>query len=328
MNKHETHVIIQAIQEVASELGHAPSKREFTKHSKSIHHSSVVSRFKTWSAAVIAAGLVPNEETQKKKTAPPKLELVESPEQVQEIIRETAQRKIIRLNSYKKILCIPDFHAPFVNFDALSMVYAIAESEQPDTIVQLGDLFDCYSQSRFPRNVNIYTPKAEWDLARSVAEDMWKKLRELCPKATCLQILGNHCVRPLLRIAEKFPEGAHLMEDAVRKAYEFDGVTTIHNPSEELFIDDIAFIHGHYSGMGKHRDYMRMNVVHGHDHQQYIVTKPVWDTNMQHKTIWEMSCGLLGDPFSAALSYRSQRIHNWVTGVGMIDSLGPRLISF
>jgi len=63
MNKHETHVIIQAIQEVASEIGHAPSKREFTKHSKSIHHSSVVSRFKTWSAAVIAAGLVPNEQT-------------------------------------------------------------------------------------------------------------------------------------------------------------------------------------------------------------------------------------------------------------------------
>lgn len=329
MNKHETHVIIQAIQEVASELGHAPSKREFTKHSKNIHHSSVISRFKTWSAAIIAAGLTPNEETQKKKTSAPKLELVNDVEQIREIIRETTQRKTIQLNHYKKILCIPDSHFPWVDQNALAMVYYIAETEKPDIVVQLGDLFDCYAQSKFPKSMNLFTPKAEWDLARSMAEDMWKKLREILPKADFFCLLGNHMNRPMLRIEEKFPEGAHLLEDAVRKAFTFDGVHTVHDPSEELFIENIMFIHGHYtSGLSKHMEFSRCNVVHGHTHKGSIVYKPYWNENKSHVTLWEMDCGYIGDPNSIPLSYRSQKIHNWVSGCGLVTRLGPMFIPF
>ena len=324
-SKFEKHQLIQALKDAASELGHTPSRQDYRSLNRSPSADNITTAFGGWSTAIQAAGLEPKK---LEKIKQQKIELIDDPETVSEIIKTTAERKIVRLNQYKKILCLPDLHAPFVNFDALSMAYAIAEKEQPDIIIQLGDLFDCYAQSKFPKSLNVYTPKAEWDLARAICEDMFKKFRELCPKAELFSLMGNHNARPMLRIHEKFPEGAHLMEDAVRRSFTFEGVTTIHDPTEELFIEDIAFVHGHYSGMGKHRDYMRMNVVHGHDHQQYVVTKPVWDTNMQSKVIWEMSCGLLGDPFSAALSYRSQRIHNWVLGVGLVDHFGPRIVSF
>lgn len=329
MNKTSLHEFVQAIQACASEVGHAPSKREFTAWGKGPHHSSVIRHFKTWSAAIIAAGLTPNEETQKKKTSAPKLELVKDPDQVQEIIRETTQRKIIQLNKYKKILCIGDIHFPYVDQNALSMVYAIAEKEQPDIIVQVGDLFDCYAQSKFPKSLNIFTPQAEWDLARKMAIDFWKKIREMCPKAECFQILGNHDIRASLRIEEAAPAVAHLIKEPLRAAFTFEGVTTIHDPTEELFIENIMFVHGHYtSGISKHMEYARMNVVHGHTHKATIVYKPFWDQNRNQTMLWEMDVGYLGDPWSKALSYRSQKIHNWTVGVGIVDNYGPRWIPF
>lgn len=327
--KHDLHFLIQSLKECAVELGHSPSKREYTQWNKGAHHSAVVARFKSWSAGIIAAGLIPNEETQKKKTSPQKLELVDSPEKISEIIETTTQRKIIQLNNYKKILCIPDSHFPWVDKNALSMIYYIAETEKPDIIVQLGDLFDCYAQSKFPKSLNLFTPKAEWDLARAMSDDMWKTLKEKCPAAECFQLMGNHNVRPLLRMNEKFPEGAHLIAESVKKSFTFDGVTTIHDPTEELFIENIMFIHGHYTGaLNKHMEFSRMSVVHGHTHRGSIVYKPYWDQNKNHVTLWEMDCGYIGDPQSIPLSFRAQKIHHWVSGCGLITRLGPMFIPF
>lgn len=327
--KRELHDFVSQIQACASDIGHAPSKREFTTWGKGSHHSAVIRHFKTWSAAIIAAGLTPNEQSKNTKTSPPKLELVSDQEQIQEIIRETAQRKIIQLNKYKKILCIGDIHFPYVDQNALSMVYAIAEKEQPDVVVQVGDLFDCYAQSKFPKSLNIFTPEAEWELAKKMAVDFWTKIRDVCKKAECFQILGNHDIRASLRIEEAAPSVAHLIKEPLKAAFTFDGVTTIHDPTEELFIENIMFIHGHYtSGISKHMEYSRMNVVHGHTHKASIVYKPFWDQNKNQTMLWEMDVGYLGDPWSKALSYRAQKIHNWTVGVGIVDSYGPRWIPF
>lgn len=324
MSKLSQHEVIALIKQCALKLGHAPSREEFRHHGEGISTKSIEQVFGTWSAAIIAAGL----QKQIVKSKPGKIEQIDDQEIIQKLIRQTTDRKVIRLNSYKKIICLPDIHFPFVNHDAMTMVYYLIEKEKPDVVIQLGDLYDLYSFSRFPRSLNIYTPKAEWNLAREMAVEMWRKIKEIVPNAECFQLRGNHDIRAEARTQERVPETSHLLDEATQRAFSFDGVTTIMCPQEEFFISDIAFIHGHYSGMGKHRDYMRMNVVHGHDHNQYVVQKPVWNEQMQVKTIWEMSCGLLGDPFSAALSYRAQRIHNWITGIGIIDEFGPRTIAF
>jgi UDP-2,3-diacylglucosamine pyrophosphatase LpxH len=314
--------IVSAIKTIAADLGRPPSRKEFTEKS-GVTQGNMVSAFGLWSEAVRAAGFEPIAPTKKTQ-----IKLIDDPAIVKDTIEKTTQRKIVSLNSYKKILCIGDVHEPFSDAAAMSMVYALIEKEKPDIVVQMGDLFDFYAQSRFPKSLNIYTPKAEWDLARAGAVSMWGKIRSIAPHAELFQIMGNHCIRPIKRAEETAPSITHLIEEKVAEAYTFDGVTTIHSPYEELFIQDIAFIHGHYTGIGKHRDYMRMNVVHGHTHKGGVSYRPTWNEKLQVKTIWELDCGLVGDPFSKALFYRSQRIHDWTLGCGLVDSMGPRFIAF
>jgi hypothetical protein len=315
--------IVQAIKAVANDLGHAPSKREFFDHNLGDTQHNVNLAFGLWSEAIKAAGF-----GVKEKSKPSKIKLIDNSAVVKQTIERTSERRVISLNHYKKIICIPDAHFPYVDEAALSMIYALIEKEKPDIVIQMGDLIDFYAQSRFPKSLNIYTPKAEWELARHMAAGMWAKIRELAPQAELFQLMGNHCIRPIKRAEESTPEMTHIIEQAIKDTYTFEGVTTIHSPSEELFIQDIAFIHGHYTGIGKHRDYMKMNVVHGHTHKGGVSYKPCWNEKMQMKVIWELDCGLIGDPFSKALFYRSQKIHDWTTGCGMVDSMGPRFIAF
>jgi hypothetical protein len=91
----------------------------------------------------------------------------------------------------------------------------------------------------------------------------------------------------------------------------------------KYFIEDIAFHHGYRSQLGSHRDYMHMNFVGGHTHRGGVVFR-----NIKNETLWELNCGLAGDPTSKGLSYTSQKMNDWTLGFGAIDEYGPRFISY
>jgi predicted phosphodiesterase len=248
---------------------------------------------------------------------------IEDPEKIREIITNLNKRKEIVFNNAKKIFIIGDVHFPFVNIDALNACYELIKKEKPDVVIQQGDLDDQYSNSKFPKSQNVYSPKAEDDLARSMAEEMWAKIRSIVPKAKCYQLMGNHNARALLRVVEKWPEGEHMIEYYMRHRMTFEGVETIHDPTQELYINGILFIHGHYSQLGAHRDYNTINVVTGHSHRGGVNYR-----SYNGKVYWELNVGFIGDPESKALSYRKQKYHNWTWGCGIIDSLGPRFVAF
>lgn len=52
----------------------------------------------------------------------------------------------------RTILIMPDTHAPYHSEAALSVFLNVAKAIKPDALVILGDLFDCYSVSRFPKD--------------------------------------------------------------------------------------------------------------------------------------------------------------------------------
>lgn len=312
----QQHYILCKLKELAQELGRVPMRHELQTLLPRVNIDVL---FKTYDNLLACAGLVPQETEKKKKPFPP----IEDPLTIKQIIQSQAQRNVIKLNYARKILVIGDVHFPFVNLNALQMVYDFAKKEKPDVIVQIGDLDDQYSNSKFARSLNIYTPKAEDELAREMAEEMWATLKKMSSHADCFQLMGNHNARVLKRVMEKFPEGEHLIENAMRERMTFEGVTTIHDPTEELYINDILFLHGHYSQLGAHRDYNRMNVVCGHSHRGGVNYR-----SYNGETFWELNAGFIGDPYSKALSYRPQRVHNWTTGLGFIDQYGARFISF
>ncbi len=219
----------------------------------------------------------------------------------------------------KKVIAIPDLHFPFENKKLLKTAYAIILKEQPDVVVQLGDLYDMYALSRYPRNVNLMTAESEIITARSRAENFWATISKLAPKARLFQLKGNHCERLQKRITEKLPELLGILD--FNYLWEFIKVNTIQDARHPLVIDGIHYIHGYLTGLGKHCQYIDASVVCGHSHRPGIFYK-----RKKHETIWELNCGHLVDTNSEPLSYTPIKITNWSPAIGIIDDYGPRVV--
>lgn len=210
-----------------------------------------------------------------------------------------------------KILVVGDLHFPYHNKRALRKVYAAIKKEKPTHIVQIGDLFDQYSFSRFTKK-NITTSQKELKRARSVALTFWKTCRTLS-KAKCYQILGNHDIRLSKRISERVPEAYELVKEKLDEIYTFRGVKTIYDDRTELKICGITFMHGYRSRLGDHMRYNRSSTVVGHSHTGGVVYE-----QYNGGVIWELNAGYLANEKSEPLKYRPQSTSKWTLGYGLI----------
>lgn len=219
----------------------------------------------------------------------------------------------------RKVLAVGDLHFPWVNKRTLNAIYRAIEREQPDIVIQMGDLYDMFSSTRFAKTMRLYTPLKEVELAREMADEFWAEVKKRAPKAKRKQIKGNHDDRPYKRLIEKAPELEPFF--SVREYFEFEGVETIHDSSAELEIDGILYIHGHYSGLGKHMQYFLKRVVCAHSHVGGSVF-----ANLHSSTIWELNVGYAADKYAVPLRYSPSRTVRWTQGYGIIDDHGPRFI--
>lgn len=219
----------------------------------------------------------------------------------------------------KRFVVLGDTHFPFHSKWALDAAFEIIKREKPDYVIQVGDLYDLYSLSKFPRNVNVMTPKDEITLARGTAEEMWEYIQRISPKSQCIQLLGNHCERLQKRITEKLPEILGIV--LYRQLFQFENVKTYLDTRDEVVIEKIAFMHGYRTKLGDHCKYNMMNTVCGHTHRG-----GVFFTQVNNRQIWELNAGYLADPLEAAMSYTRQKWVQWTLGVGIIDDYGPRFV--
>jgi predicted phosphodiesterase len=222
-----------------------------------------------------------------------------------------------------KVLVIGDCHFPFGNKQTLNKIIAFALENQPDIIVQVGDLYDFFSFSRFPRSHNVMTPNEELTEGRRFAEWMWKSLLLAYPLAKCYQLRGNHCARPLKRIHEIAPEMEMFVRDGVNGLFKFDNVTSSETDRDILEINDVLYIHGFKSKLGDHMKFMRRNVVCGHTHKGGVV----YENTFQGKILWELNAGFCADPKAEAMQYTPIKFTLWTQGFGWVDSNGCRFIS-
>lgn len=226
------------------------------------------------------------------------------------------------MKSKKPILVIGDIHFPAACFESIDRMFQITETMSFGYVIQLGDLYDQYSMSRFPKNPNYFTPKEETEISRTQGEKFWQTVKEQWPKAKCFQLVGNHG-KP--RITKKClasaPELFHLLD--IDSLWEFKGVETIKDYEEHLELEGINFIHGFLGRVGGHVDYFLEDVVNCHTHRSHIVHRV-----KKNKVITEFNVGYLANPFHPCLSYTPmKKISRWTKGFGIIDHLGPRFIS-
>lgn len=221
-----------------------------------------------------------------------------------------------------KIIAIGDVHLKWIHKPTFSQVLEIVGSYKPDAIVQVGDLYDFFSFSRFPKAPGLTDAESEVFEARQAGEEFWRLLQRSAPRSKCYQIKGNHCDRPMKFAKENAPELIPLVKPTIKSLYEFEGVTTYHDSTQELIINDIVFMHGFRGKLGDHCKHNMMSTVCGHSHRGGVFYFPT----IKGKMIWEMNVGHIADPASEALRYSPQRYQHWTRGVGMIDRFGPRFI--
>lgn len=320
MKKVEAHEIVAELHRLASELGKTPTRDDWVKLSR-LSKNRVTEAFGSFSVALAAAGF------DRKPPKPEKKKDIFLKPVPERTIPETPKlepRAISRRDAGKPrtILVLGDLHFPWVNVDALSAVYAYADSHpEIDTIVQVGDLYDLFAWSRFSRSLSAtYSPQEEIDRGREMAEGMWKKLRELLPHAECWQILGNHDVRPIKKCIDLAPELEPFL--TFKHLFQFDGVNLIEDVRQPLELGGVYFIHGWMSKPGDHaRKYLR-SIVCGHTHRGSLTVIPMADGSV----ITELNVGYLADAHSKPLSYTPTKMNEWTLGFGVIDEWGPRFI--
>lgn len=214
-----------------------------------------------------------------------------------------------------------DLHLPWADLGCLSRFYLAIQEHKPSVVIQIGDLYDMYAHSKFPRSHDICTPKEEICEARALAEAFWKNVKAAARKnIRCVQILGNHDDRPSKRLNERYPEIAHLV--GIDDLFKFPGVETVLDSRNELKIDGVIYTHGHFVGItGKHASYYANSVVHGHTHHGGVVFH-----KLHGRVIWELDVGHMADENAEPLQYTPTKTTKWTHGYGLVDAYGPRFI--
>lgn len=222
-----------------------------------------------------------------------------------------------------KILAIGDTHFPWADKKVLEKIYAYASDHAPwDLIIQCGDLLDWYSSSRFARSHNVIKPAEEVDWGRLEACKFWTMFDKIDRKAKKIQLMGNHCDRPLKRIQELAPSLEHLLVKGIKDLYTFDNVRTIHSSRQEFVYKGIMFQHGYRHKLGDHVRYNLKSTVVGHTHKGGVITFPV-----NQKSLFELNVGFVADVNAVPMKYSASTITRWTHGFGVIDEHGPRFIA-
>lgn len=214
-----------------------------------------------------------------------------------------------------KVFVIGDLHFPYASSAALKEVYKRIKQTKPNVVIQVGDLLDQYSFSKYARSVNLTTPRQELDKGLKQAKVFWATITKLVPRAKKIQLLGNHDVRIRKRMLSQFPEMEHLYN--FMDQYTFDGVKTLESDRDFIKIDGVVYCHGWYSDSMKHANHFNLPVVHGHLHKPGITTQG---------RLWCMDVGYLADPKQLPMQYTASKYSHWRHACGLVVDGVPLLM--
>lgn len=218
------------------------------------------------------------------------------------------------------IVVLGDTHFPFASRQAIIEAVKLIGELQPRMVIQIGDLYDLYAFTKFPKHPDFMPAREEMRLGRERAERMWRQIQSVSPKSKMVQMRGNHDARAAKRAMEDLPASFHLIEAAIQNAMTFYGVEL--TDKQEYMYDGICFMHG-FRKHGEHAEYNQMNTVVGHSHRAGVS----YHAN-RSGPFWELNAGWLGDIEAECFTYRAQKaLHKTTLGVGVIDDCGPRFVA-
>lgn len=212
--------------------------------------------------------------------------------------------------SERKILVLPDIHAPYQDAKALALIARVARKERFTHVVSIGDLADCHSVSAHQKTAErrLFWQE-EIDCAAEVVSQIrtWGDEFKMCE--------GNHETRLSRYIMDKAPE----LEGSHAKIQDLLGVkkSEWHPYRTHFWIGNVAFTHdcGH-SGPGSLKqtlDAFGANVVFGHTHRLGIH----YDGEVEGSHRFAMNVGWLGDEKFVNYMFKV-KLRAWQKGFGVV----------
>jgi predicted phosphodiesterase len=315
-NEQLQHELISALKEAAIELGRTPTRVEF--EAKVIGGRRKIDRlFRNYALLLQAAGLDSYEERRSAK----KITGAVFNRNIEAHLDAYDPREYQPFGPFHTMAIISDIHWPFENKKVVKKFIQYVKDHKPEFVIIDGDAWDMYAHSKYPRSHNVFTPRQEEDLSRKKNEEFWAEIKKASPRSKCVQLLGNHDVRPMKRVLEAYPEAEDWVNEKLTNLFSFPGVKTIMDAREELIVGDVLVFHGYLGKLGAHRDFTLMSTINGHTHKGGVVYRQV-----KGKVLFELNCGVAGDPHSKGLTYTPQRITAWTPGFGAVTKYGPIFI--
>jgi predicted phosphodiesterase len=311
----DQHDLVSALKQLAAELGRTPTRKEAESGIRG-GQRSIERLFGTYAPLVQAAGLDPVQPKAKK------IDNTIFNRDIEKHLAEYTPPEYAPRGPYPTLAVISDIHWPFQCQRVIDAFLSYVEEYTPEWVVINGDAWDMFSHSKYPRSHNIFTPRDEERMARERNEAFWREVQRRSPESKCVQMMGNHDIRPLKRILEEYPAAEDWVQRELERLFSYEGVKTIHDPREELFLaDDIVLFHGYRSKLGDHRDYTLLSCINGHTHVGGVVWRKI-----RNGVLFELNSGVAGDPASKGLAYTPQKITHWTPGFGAMDRFGPRFV--
>lgn len=230
-------------------------------------------------------------------------------------LNEKKRYDIISNTPHSQVFVLSDLHIPYEDKETLSNVFDCLADAQPQYIVLLGDVLDCYSISRFCKRP---------DRVRNLQDEinifytMMRELKKELPKTEIHYVLGNHENR-LEKLVLDNPGLFGLKALHPEQLFRLDELGIFYHKTK-VKINDFIYYHGDvvrknagYSAKAEYEDHKMNDGVSGHTHR----LSSYYSTYEQKPGQWfENGClckiepDYLNDPDKA----------NWQHGFTIIDN--------
>jgi predicted phosphodiesterase len=212
----------------------------------------------------------------------------------------------------KKILIVPDTHAPYHDEAAWALMLKVAKAFKPDIGIHIGDLHDCYAISSYPKDP---TRQFNHDTETASARDRRTELDEL-EMARKIFCEGNHEDRLPRYLMKRAPElFSTVTTDKLLQLTENDWELVPYQDS--IKVGCVYYTHDTGSG-GKYPTRIALetfqhSVVVGHNHRmEYHV---IGDATGDHQVGAQF--GWLGDVDKVDYLHRIKVKRLWSLGFGL-----------
>ena len=226
------------------------------------------------------------------------------------------RRDDIKANTnHSQIFVLSDIHIPFQDDDTLANVFDCIIDSQPQYIVLLGDILDCYSISRFcKRPDRIRNLQHEID----VFYKLMRGLKKQIPNTEIHYVLGNHENR-LEKLVLENPGLFGLKALEPQRLFRLDELGIFYHKTK-VKLNNFIYYHGDavrkdasYSAKAEYIDHKMQDGVSGHTHRlgSYYTTYEQEPSGwFENGCLCKIEPDYLNDPDKA----------NWQQGFTIVDS--------